>query len=149
MTGDPPSKGQPAGSPPQSPTPTPSGGLQPSGASGSKKPPAEFKVPGSLTIVRQVVREGPSPQWTMWRPHTSQAVAGNDPETFSAILKFAKWPAKTPTGERLRDWLVEWGHVRRTRANLPKIDPEVVATGFGPEAHLDETDPNHNTRMIT
>ena len=149
MTGDQPSKGQPAGSPPQSPTPTPSGGSQPSGASGSKKPPAEFKVPGSLMIHRQVVREGPSPQWTMWRPHTSQAVCGESPETFNAILKFAKWPPKTPTGERLRDWLVEWGHVRRNRAALPQISAEIVATGFGPEAHLDESDPNHNTRMIT
>lgn len=149
MTGGPLSSGSPSASPPPSPSPSPSDGLHPSGGTGLKKPSAEFKVPGALSIVRQVVREGPSPQWTMWRPHTSQAVCGESPETFSAILKFAKWPPKTPTGERLRDWLVEWGHVRRTRAKLPKIDPQVVATGFGPEAHLDETDPNHQTKMIT
>lgn len=114
------------------------------------KPPSEFVVPGSLRIVRQVVREGPSPQWIMWRPHTAQGVSGEGPETFSAILKFAKWPPKTPTGEALRDWLVQWGHVRMKKGAKPTtVSPEVQATGFGPEAHLDETDPNHQTKMIT
>jgi len=32
------------------------------------------------------------------------------------ILKSVKWPPKTPTGEALRDWLVEWGYVRQGQA---------------------------------
>lgn len=33
-------------------------------------------------------------------------------DNYSQILKIARWPAKTPTGERLRDWLVSWGWER-------------------------------------
>ena len=114
-----------------------------------QKPSSEFVVPGSLSVRRQRMREGPSPVWIVWRPHTCQSVSGDSPESFSQLLKLCKWPPGTPTGDRLRDWLVEWGHVRKKKgAKKKEISKELEATGFGPECHLDETDPNHNTKTI-
>ena len=115
-----------------------------------QKPPAEFNVPGSLMIRRQRMREGPSPVWILWKPHTAQSVHGESPESFSAILKFCQWPVGTPTGEALREWLVLWGYKRPAKkGKRSTVSPEVKATGFGPEAHLDESDPNHATKMVT
>lgn len=94
------------------------------------KPPDEFVVPGSLRVTRQRTREGPSPVWIVWRPHTAQAVAGDDAKAFSAILKLCRWPASTPTGQLLREWLEAWGYVRKT---AKKTTPE----------------PQEQTKMIT
>jgi hypothetical protein len=35
-----------------------------------------------------------------WRPHTSQAFADG-----ASLLRWARWPAKTPTGDALRQWI--------------------------------------------
>lgn len=91
---------------------------------------SEFVVPGSLRITRQRMREGPSPVWIVWRPNTAQAVAGEDAAAFSAILKLSRWPASTPTGQKLREWLESWGYVRKT---AKKAQPE----------------PQQQTKMIT
>ena len=50
--------------------------------------------------------------------------------------------AKNTDRERLRDWLVEWAKGEPRSSQHQRGD---VAMGFGPEAHLDESDPNHNT----
>lgn len=76
------------------------------------KPASSFEAKG-LLIQRIESREGPTPKWLIWVPHRSCLVLGNN---FSMVLKIAKWPPKTPTGEALRDWLVEWGHVRKGQA---------------------------------
>ena len=117
----------------------------------AKKPAQVFEVPGSLKIERFRQREGPSPVWIIWTPGTSRPVPGSDQEAFRAILKLAKWPASTPTGEKLRAWLAEWGYVRpQKKAKKSTVSEEVKATGFGPEAHaLDESDPNYATKMVT
>jgi hypothetical protein len=82
-----------------------------------------FEVPGSLRVEYQEHKEGPSPVYVAWKPGTSQTFRERSP-----LLKFAQWPASTPTGRRLRDWLDE----------LQKGPPEA------PEA-----DPQANTKMVT
>lgn len=78
----------------------------------SGTPSPIFRNPG-LSIERQRNKEGPSPVWIIWQPHRARIVLGDD---FKAILKIAKWPPKTPTGEALRDWLVSWGYERPGKA---------------------------------
>ena len=61
-----------------------------------------FDVPGSLRVEYQEHKEGPSPVYVVWKPGTCKAFQERGP-----LLKFAQWPASTPTGRRLRDWLDE------------------------------------------
>ena len=45
------------------------------------------------------------------------------------------------------EWLEAFDDQKYQR---PELDPEQVKKeGFGPEAHLDESDPNHQTKMVT
>lgn len=80
-----------------------------------------------------------------WKPYVSMWFTDR-----KALLKFAAWPAKTTTGDRLREWLKGF----ESDAPASKVDPastlsdEVKATGFGPECHLDESDPNYQTRTV-
>ena len=101
---------------------------------------AQFFKPGSLMIEYQEHREGPSPVFVAWKPHTAQSFTDR-----SSLLKFAAWPASTPTGKELRAWVDE------QLANAPaegELDmARIKSEGFGPEAHAEE--PNDNTKMIT
>lgn len=60
----------------------------------------KFIVPGSLYIERLLPKTGPSPLYLCWRPSIS--AFGVDAK---AVLRFARWPASTPTGASLREWL--------------------------------------------
>jgi hypothetical protein len=88
--------------------------------------------------------------YVCWKPHVS-VFCGNRRD----LLRFMAWPTKTPTGDALRDWLtaIEEADAKRAqRHSTPEqegLTPELLATGFGPEAHLDETDPNFQTKMVT
>lgn len=64
-----------------------------------------------------------------------------------ALRKFLRLPVKTPSRERLDEWLKQFDAVvdHETTVGDPQ---ELAATGFGPEHHGDE-DPTKNTRMIT
>jgi hypothetical protein len=58
-----------------------------------------FLVPGSVFIERQHDRwngEG----FIAWKPNTSRLFTDR-----KALLRFIAWPAKTPTGEAIREWL--------------------------------------------
>jgi hypothetical protein len=83
-----------------------------------------------------------------WKPHISQGL--RDAKT---MLRWLSWPTKTPTGDDLRAWLADLAAADAKRENKTSdagLDmDEVKATGFGPEAHLDESDPNFQTRTIT
>ena len=108
-----------------------------------------FQVPGSLFIERQVDRwngEG----FIAWKPHTSMCFTDR-----KAMLRFISWPAKTPTGDAIREWLRSFDPVvdHETPTHDPQtvspLSDELLATGFGPEVHaLDESDPNHLTRTV-
>ena len=100
---------------------------------------AQFCIPGSLIIEYQEHREGPSPVFVAWKPSTAQSFTDR-----SSLLKFCAWPASTPTGKELREW------IDQQLSNAPaegQLDMDKIkAEGFGPEAH---DDPTSNTKMVT
>ncbi len=70
-----------------------------------------------------------------------------------ALRKFLGLAPKTPSREALESWLVSLAAIdaeRQTRKTQQTtgLSTEVLETGFGPECHLDETDPNHQTRTV-
>jgi hypothetical protein len=101
-----------------------------------------FAVPG-LSVERQ---------WDRWngalfiayKPCVSKCF-----RTRKELLKFVAWPAKTPTGDKLREWLDSFeDHQPPPDDPQPQssLTDEHLATGFGPECHDIDND---NTRMIT
>ena len=101
---------------------------------------AQFCKPGSLIIEYQEHREGPSPVFVCWKPSIAQSFTDR-----SALLKFCAWPASTPTGRELRDW------IDLQLSNAPaegQLDMgKIKETGWGPEAHA-EAEPNDQTKTI-
>ena len=70
-----------------------------------------------------------------------------------ALRKFLGLALKTPSREALESWLVSLAAIddeRQTRKTQQQtgLSKEVLETGFGPECHLDESDPNHQTRTV-
>jgi hypothetical protein len=97
--------------------------------------------------------------YVVWKPDVSVYC-----RTRKEVLKFASWPTKTPTGDSLRAWLDQMEAIDQERVSkkaqpltggplmegkAPNLSQEVLATGFGPECHLDESDPNYQTKMVT
>jgi hypothetical protein len=102
-----------------------------------------FTAPG-LYLLRQVDRwNGAS--YIAWKPHVSQSFTDR-----RQLLRFIAWPAKTPTGDAIRAWLDSHDDAPATEpaAADDRLDAMVLTTGFGPECHLDETDPNYQTRTV-
>lgn len=67
------------------------------------------------------------------------------------LRRFLKLPKGIPSRDAFDAWLTELQESDATRAapQTPEgITPEVLATGFGPEAHPDADDPTANTRMV-
>ena len=69
------------------------------------------------------------------------------------LRKFLGLPLKTPSRESLDSWLVSLDAIDDERQNRKQqkttgLSKEVLQTGFGPECHLDESDPNHQTRTV-
>ena len=62
------------------------------------------------------------------------------------LRRFLRLKGSTTSRAALDSWLDSLQATDAERAE-PSRD-EVMATGFGPECHLDETDPNHNTRTV-
>lgn len=72
------------------------------------------------------------------------------------VRKWLKLPAKIPSREAYDSWIasLEAADTARSKkgskAQEEGLSEELLATGFGPEVHaLDESDPNHQTKMIT
>jgi hypothetical protein len=103
-----------------------------------------FHVPGALLVVAYNDRwNGLS--YIAWKPDVSMHFRER-----KDLLRFCSWPTKTPTGDALRAWLneVEQEAAPKDQPQETPLSSEALATGFGPECHLDETDPNHQTRTI-
>ena len=69
------------------------------------------------------------------------------------LRKFLGLPLKTISRESLDSWLVSLDAIddeRQNRKQQPStgLSKEALTTGFGPECHLDESDPNHQTRTV-
>ena len=80
-----------------------------------------------------------------------------------ALRRFLKLPPKTTSREALDSWVAsleaaDQERVKKkgepltsepsTEQTSPSLSQELLATGFGPECHLDESDPNHQTRTV-
>ena len=103
--------------------------------------PKSFHVPGALLIEQHIVREGPSPYFVAWKPHTSRLFYDR-----REMMRWIKWPKGTPTREAIDAFL---DGLDAPKAQ-PTLDLEVIKRkGFGPEAHaLDDSDPNSQTRTV-
>tara|TARA_Y100000015_G_scaffold3309_1_gene3063 strand:- start:294 stop:608 length:315 start_codon:yes stop_codon:yes gene_type:complete len=96
---------------------------------------------GSLFIERTRMREGPPVVYICKSGYTSKTFTDT-----KQLLAFIKWPASTPTGAAIRDWLASFD--KKQDAPAPELDmTKVQREGFGPEAHDD--DPTANTKMVT
>ena len=102
---------------------------------------AQFHVPNALFVERSLRKEGPSPVYVAWKPSTSRLFYDK-----KNLLKFCAWPKSLPTGQALRDWLDSFDD--QLPAPNEQHQDRIVAEGFGPEAHLDESDPNHQTKTV-
>ena len=103
--------------------------------------PAQFHVPNALFVERSLHKDGPSPVYVAWKPHTSRLFYDK-----KSLLKFCAWPKSLPTGQALRDWLDSFDD--QPSAPNEHNQDRIAAEGFGPEAHLDESDPNHQTKTV-
>jgi hypothetical protein len=79
------------------------------------------------------------------------------------VRKWLKLPSKIPSREAYDSWIASLEAADQERVSKkaqpltseplmegksPNLSHELLATGFGPECHLDESDPNHNTRTV-
>ena len=81
-------------------------------------PIQRFCRPGSIYIERQEDRwngEG----FIAWKPHISKCFTDR-----KALLRFIAWPAKTPTGDEIREWLKGFDAV--VDHELPTHDPQTA-----------------------
>ena len=100
----------------------------------------QFEAPG-LKVTRTYDR-GSGEFFIAWKPDVSMWFKDR-----KAMLKFVAWPPKTPTGDRLREWLNSFVN-DEPKTVTDGLTAEAVATGFGPECHLDESDPNYATKTV-
>ena len=109
--------------------------------------PEVFERP-TLVVERHRLREGPPIHYVCWQPTTSCFCADR-----LSVLRFAKWPKGTSTGDALREWLDQFIDAdaalhAKVGAGLELDMKQIKAEGWGPEAHHDE-EPQANTKMIT
>jgi hypothetical protein len=77
-----------------------------------------------------------------WRPSVSIYC-----QSAQEVLRFAAWPAKTPTGDSLRSWLASLGAADQQKgASVAPVGDANVEGSWDPQAH--DVD-NDATRMIT
>jgi len=103
--------------------------------------PKTFHIHGALLIEQHIVKDGPSPYFVAWKPHTSRLFYDR-----KEMMRWIKWPKGTPTREAIDAFL--------DSLDAPKVQPTldleaIKREGFGPEAHaLDDFDPNSQTRTV-
>ena len=68
------------------------------------------------------------------------------------LRRFLKLPKGIPSRERFDTFITELQAADNTRIERREakegLAEELLATGFGPECHLDESDPNYATRTV-
>lgn len=96
---------------------------------------------GGLQVHRLISREGPSPTYVLH--YKDQSRFFTDPADIRRFLRLTKGSA---TRDGLIDWFDSFDTNEKTQADFPH--PQIAAEGFGPEAHLDSSDPNHNTKTV-
>ena len=79
------------------------------------------------------------------------------------LRRFLKIPKGVPSREALDSWIASLEAADQERVSKraepltreadgaqtsPNLSHELLATGFGPECHLDESDPNYQTKTV-
>ena len=101
--------------------------------------PDRFEIPGSLFVERSLRKDGPSPVYVAWMPNTSRMFYDKE-----SVLRFCKWPASTPSGVALREWLGAFDDVA-----IPEQQPnegKIQADNWGPEGHAEEPQENRSNQ---
>jgi|TARA_R100000479_G_scaffold74976_1_gene36371 hypothetical protein len=94
-----------------------------------------------LFIERVKHREGPPIVYTVMSGRSSKLFTDH-----KALLRWIKWPSKTPTGDALREWLASFD--KKPDAPTPELDiVQLQREGFGPECHQQD-DSMENTKMV-
>lgn len=96
---------------------------------------------GGLRI--ETARDWNGRWFVCWKPNVSVLCRGR-----RSVLQFAAWPVKTPTGDRLREWLSEVearDAARKEQAVEKSVGDAHVEGSFDPLAH--DVD-NANTRTV-
>jgi hypothetical protein len=114
--------------------------------------PDSFIRPG-LQIYRHRNREGLPITFVIMVKNSSRLFADDERK---AMLKFIAWPASTPTGQEIREWLKSFDEPKKPvlelqQQPLPKPDQqEVIITpgSWDPASHPDDEEPNDNTKTI-
>jgi hypothetical protein len=74
-----------------------------------------------------------------------------------ALRKWLKLPKGVASRDSFDSWIASLEAADQQRAfnkagaiqdKSPSLSQEVLETGFGPECHLDESDPNYQTRVV-
>lgn len=73
--------------------------------------------------------------------------------TDKEVKQFLKLPIKTASRDSLDSWLASLAAADQNKSQIhqqqnQELSAELLQTGFGPECHLDESDPNHQTRTV-
>ena len=97
-------------------------------------------VRDGLFVERCIRREGPSPVFIVC--YRGKAWVEFEPK---AIRKACHMSKGLPSREAFDKWIAEF----ETTEKAPELDMQRIASeGFGPEAHLDHTDPNYQTKTV-
>jgi hypothetical protein len=76
----------------------------------------------------------------------------------TALRKWLKLPKGVASRESFDSWIASIEAADQERAfnkagaiqgTSPNLSQELLETGFGPECHLDESDPNYQAKMVT
>ena len=89
----------------------------------------DYFTAGGLWIERRRNKEGPPVTYTVWKTNTARIFTD-----VKKAIKFAAYPASTPTGQELREWFKSFEPKNQGATLLPR--PE-------------KPEPNENIKMIT
>lgn len=107
------------------------------------------------SILIETYRDYNGRHYIAYKPCVSQYFSDR-----KTLTKWLGYPVSTPTRQRLDEWLtsLEEADAARAKSRAKDDQPqdglsdELLATGFGPEAHpedgLDPSDPNFATRTV-
>ena len=64
------------------------------------------------------------------------------------LRRFLQLPIKTPSRDALNSWLASLDEMDKEKAAPQMVGDANVDGSFDPLAHLDESDPNYQTRTV-
>lgn len=103
-------------------------------------------LPGNMSVITGKDWNG---RYFICYAKDASIIARTDKE----VRQFLKLPIKTSSRDSLDSWLASLAATDQSKTpQAPSLSQELSAkhlqTGFGPECHLDESDPNYQTRTV-